>query len=214
MSALTKLILKLDYWQTEFCILEKNDETTGGWGRDTGMQTALYVARVIHSDLTIANARSWDWWTALSQFNFKDGLIHLDDGKGNSVESDTSELNHTLMVDGHVTETKLLWALGNYSRFVRPGMVRIDAQLGNDLSLVEQAKDLQVSAYMDQMTGKVVMVFINHTQEDKVIKPDGVQSGQVFLYVTNEAKNLEKVHVDMNKFSIPKRSVSTLVIEP
>jgi O-glycosyl hydrolase len=203
----------LDFWQTEFCILEKNDEIEGGWGRDLGMPTALYVARVIHSDLTIANARCWDWWTALSQFNFKDGLIHLDDGKGNGVVSDTSELNHQLMYDGHITETKLLWALGNFSRFVRPEMFRIDAKINNDLNLIRQATDLQVSAYKDPVTGKVVVVFINHEQEDKSIKLDGIESGEAILYVTDESKNLGKMKVEIDQFSIPKRSVSTLVIE-
>lgn len=203
----------LDFWQTEFCILEKNEEIEGGWGRDLGMPTALYVARVIHSDLTIANARCWEWWTALSQFNFKDGLIHLDDGEGNGVTNDTSELNRQLMYDGHVTETKLLWALGNYSRFVRPGMVRIDAQLDNELSLVEQATDLQVSAYKHPETGKLVMVFINHTRNDKSVKLDRVTSKEGLLYVTDESRDLEKAVVNTEQFFIPKRSVSTLLVE-
>lgn len=204
---------ELDYWQTEFCILEKNDEIEGGWGRDLDMPTALYVARVIHSDLCIANARSWDWWTALSQFNFKDGLIHLDDGLGNGVESDTSKLNHQLRFDGNVTETKLLWALGNYSRFVRPGMVRIDVQADTNLSLVEQATDMQVSAFKDFRNGKIVLVFINHNKEDKRITFDGIDARNVALYITDETRNLEKNKVELVNVAIPKRSVSTMVID-
>jgi O-glycosyl hydrolase len=203
---------KLDFHQTELCILEKNDEITGGWGRDLDMPTALYVARVIHSDLTIANAKSWEWWTALSQFNFKDGLIHLDNGKGNGVESDTSKLNYQLRFDGNVTETKLLWALGNFSRFVRPGMVRIDAQLDNNLSLPEQAVDLQVSAYKDSENRNIVLVFINHKEEDKRIKLDGISSGNATLYVTDKTRNLDKNVVELSNLVIPKRSVSTLII--
>lgn len=204
---------KLDFHQTEFCILEKNPEIKGGWGRDLGMPTALYVARVIHSDLTIANSKSWEWWTALSQFNFKDGLIHLDDGLGNGVEKDTSKLNHQLMYDGHITETKLLWALGNFSRFVRPGMVRIDLQLDNDLSLLEQATDMQVSAFKSFSNGNVVLVFINHKQEDKSIKLDGINSGSAELYVTDKTRNLEKIPVQLTNLTIPQRSVSTLVLK-
>ena len=204
---------KLDYWQTEFCILEKNDETTGGWARDLGMNTALYVARVIHSDLTIANARTWEWWTALSQFNFKGGLIHLDDGNGNSVESDTSKLNYDLRFDGNVTETKLLWALGNFSRFVRPGMVRIDAQFVNGLSVYEQASDMQVSAYEDIAKGTLVLVFINYSLINKQVNLSGIQQDQAELYVTDEERNLEKVSVRLADLTIPKRSVSTLVLK-
>ena len=56
----------LGYWQSEYCILQKNGEIGGGSGRDLGMATALYVARIIHNDLTLCNARSWQWWTAVS----------------------------------------------------------------------------------------------------------------------------------------------------
>lgn len=204
---------KLDFHQTEFCILEKNPEINGGWGRDLGMPTALYVARVIHSDLTIANARSWEWWTALSQFNFKDGLIHLDDGVGNGVEKDTSRLNDELRFDGNVTETKLLWALGNFSRFVRPGMVRIDVQINNGLSLAEQAVDLQVSAYKNTGNGKTVLVFINHKTEDRPVTLKGVKAKTAKLYVTNKTKNLDRIAVDLKRLVIPQRSVATLVFE-
>jgi len=203
---------QLDFMQTEFCILEKNDEITGGWKRDLGMSTALYVARVIHTDLTIANATAWEWWTALSQFNFKDGLIHLDDGNGNSVESDTSKLNHQLKFDGNISETKLLWALGNFSRFVRPGMVRIDVQSDNNLSLPEQATDLQVSAYKDSANGDIVLVFINHREEDKQIKLDGMSSENAALYITDKTSNLKKTVVLLSNLVIPKRSVSTLIL--
>jgi O-glycosyl hydrolase len=204
---------KLDFHQTEFCILEKNPEIEGGWKRDLGMPTALYVARVIHSDLTIANARSWEWWTALSQFDFKDGLIHLDDGKGPGVKNDTSDLNQQLMFDGNVTQTKLLWTLGNFSRFVRPGMVRIDVQLNNGLSPEQQATDLQVSAYKDTDTGKVVLVFINHNEQDKQVVINGIKAQNTEFYITDETRSLEKSTVLLTNLNIPKRSVSTLVIQ-
>ena len=75
----------LGYWMSEYCILERNDEIGGGGRRDLGMGTALFVTRIIHNDLTIAQARSWQWWTAVSEVNFKDGLLYLDDGsKGES----------------------------------------------------------------------------------------------------------------------------------
>ena len=204
---------KLDFHQTEFCILEKNDEIGGGWGRDLGMPTALYVARVIHSDLTLANARSWEWWTALSQFDFKDGLIHLDDGKGNGVKKDTSQLNDQLIFDGNVTETKLVWTLGNFSRFVRPGMVRIEVKLDNDLSLLEQASDLQVSAFKDFKDGTMVLVFINHKEEDKSVSLDGINMSRADLYITDQTRNLKRSPVLSTDLRIPKRSISTLVFK-
>ena len=36
---------------------------------------ALYMARVIHYDLTLAHASSWQWWLAISPYDYKDGLV-------------------------------------------------------------------------------------------------------------------------------------------
>src|SRR5690606_32772591 len=44
----------LEYWQSEYCILGDNAGEINGSGRDLGMDAALYLARVIHQDLTIA----------------------------------------------------------------------------------------------------------------------------------------------------------------
>ena len=95
---------ELEFRMSEYCVLEDNAEIRGG-GRDLGMNTALYVARVVHADLTIAEATSWNWWLAVSPYDYKDGLVYIDRN----------------MTDGNVYESKLLWGLGHFSRFVRPG---------------------------------------------------------------------------------------------
>lgn len=41
---------------SEYCILGDNGGEINGNGRDMGIDPALYLARVIHNDLTIANA--------------------------------------------------------------------------------------------------------------------------------------------------------------
>lgn len=48
---------------------------------DLGMDAALYMARVIHTDLTVANAAAWQWWLAVSPYDYKDGLIYVDKNK-------------------------------------------------------------------------------------------------------------------------------------
>ncbi len=58
---------------SEYCILGSY-----GPGRDLGIDPALYVARTIHFDLTRANAAAWQWWTAVSTEDYKDGLIYTD----------------------------------------------------------------------------------------------------------------------------------------
>jgi len=130
----------LKYSMTEYCVLEDN-EVIKGSKRDLGMETALYVARVIHADLTTANATSWQWWTAVSPYDYKDGLVYIDYNEN----------------DGLVYESKLLWALGNYSRFIRPGMKRIavkpDVNLGNDVDY---------SAYKTANAKQLVFVINNY----------------------------------------------------
>lgn len=90
-------------------------------GRDYGMDSALVLARTVHSDLTIANAAAWQLWIAVSRYDYHDGLLYTDYvGPG---DEETFE------------ETQRLWALGNYSRFLRPGARRI----GLELEAVDQS---------------------------------------------------------------------------
>ena len=85
-------------------------------GRDLTIDTALRVARVIHCDLTLANASSWQWWLAVANEDYKSGLIYTDYRKPGDPEN--------------ILESKILWALGNYSRFIRPGMRRVEMRGG------------------------------------------------------------------------------------
>lgn len=190
---------KLAFWQTEFCILEANDEITHGHGRDLGMDTALYVARVIHNDLTIANASHWSWWLAVSQANYKDGLIYVE---GESPEN-----------DGKVLPSKLLWALGNYSRFVRPGMVRVGVCYDDGRTPLDASTSLMVSAYLDRKTKQVVIVAINTTTKAQAVRINGVRvRGDNFdTYTTSKTRSLKKATSSAGRISIAPRSVVTLV---
>jgi hypothetical protein len=93
---------------SEYCILGDNEGEIKGEGKDLGIDPALYMAKVIHNDLVNANASAWHWWIAISPYNYKDGLVYIDKNK----------------TDGDFKSSKMLWALGNYSRFIRPGAVR------------------------------------------------------------------------------------------
>ncbi|WP_088323816.1 glycoside hydrolase [Polaribacter tangerinus] len=194
----------LNYWQSEFCILENTDDIGGGWKRDLGINTALYVARVIHADLTIANASSWQWWTALTNANFKDGLIYLDTGD----QKDLYNLNK-MKSDGNFHDSKLLWAFGNFSRFIRPNMQRIKIQLNEKKTLKKQYKDLMLSAYIDKKTSKLVIVAINYSDTDKTIDFSGYNIQA--KYETSKDKNLEHQKVTKQIITVSGRSVNTLI---
>ena len=198
---------ELGYWMSEYCILQKNGEIGQGGGRDLGMPTALYVARIIHNDLTITNAKSWQWWTAISQVDYKDGLVYLDDGsKGDAglMGSNVASLKY----DGVIRESKLLWILGNYSRFVRPGMARIRCELSEEQSIGD---GILASAYIDELNGKQVVVLTNLSEDDVTV--DLGKGKKVKTYVTSRDFNLRLRIQDRQKIILDSRSVLTIIKE-
>lgn len=141
------------FWQTEICIMSNDEEIGGGWGFDFTMNTALYVARIIHHDLVFADAESWSWWRAVGG-NYKDGLIKVDGL--NSRQRSTPPRAY---------DSRLMWALGNYSRFVRPGAVRYDVEQDGDFD----PYGLMCSAYRNA-DGRWVVVAINYSNQNKEIQ--------------------------------------------
>lgn len=140
----------LKLWQTEYCVMT-GPEGKGGNGRDLTMNTALDVARVIHLDLTLAGVSAWHWWTAASPVNYKDGLLYTNWRKPGDEES--------------ILPARTLWALGNYSRFVRPGMVRV--------ALSGARHDIQgllASAYFDPNARTLAAIYLNLSTEPRPIR--------------------------------------------
>ncbi|WP_338555394.1 glycoside hydrolase [Paenibacillus sp. KS-LC4] len=187
------------YWVTEYCILGDY-----GPGRDLGMEPALHVARTIHFDLTEANAAAWQWWTAVSKVDYKDGLIYTDFSEAGDEQN--------------ILTSKIMWALGNYSKFIRPGAQRISLK-----GLDEDARSgLLGSAYVHAGEQTVTAVFVNDSEDDKRVRVslNGVEqhASIAFMasYMTSAGQDLvrgENVPVlDDHSFEavIPAKSVVTL----
>ncbi len=196
---------RLGFWASEYCILEpSNVEIPGGSGRDLGMNVALYVARIIHNNLTIAQARSWQWWTAVSQVDYKDGLIYLDDGSKGETGRMGPETT-SLLKNGSVRESKLLWTLGNYARFIRPGMVRMECRVEPDQSIRD---GVLASAYKGTDSRQIV-VLVNLSHEE--VTADLGASGEVDVYTTSSQSDLRRSRQDARSIRIPARAVVTCV---
>lgn len=168
------------------------------------MKTALDVARLIHLDLTLVGVSAWQWWTSVSPVNYKDGLIHTDWKKPGDAES--------------ILPARLLWALGNYSRFIRPGMRRLELEgAGQDV------RGLMGSAYKDEKARKVVAVYVNMGSEPQTVQLDfGLGSRRWQLqsmtpYVTSDRDGDElKAYPAVTggaPVGIPARSVVTIVAQ-
>ena len=205
------------YWQTEYCPMEQNeDNPQGGNRRDLGMNTALYIARLIHYDLTVANAASWQSWTAFSEGDYKDGLLFIDDGR--FLGSRNTNRTETLKHDGELRTSKLMWIMGNYSFFVRPGMVRLaEAAEASATSIQEAGRGLMASAYVDKAEKKVVVVLVNYSNEVQNAEisftglPMGYNARKFKLYETSERCDLQYKQTVEDKLAVPARSVVTLV---
>lgn len=187
----------LGYWMSEYCILGDNGGEINGNGRDLGIDPALYLARVIHNDLTVANASAWHWWIAISPYDYKDGLIYVDKQKE----------------DGNFYESKMLWALGNYSRFVRPEYHRVAVQVDGQK---QQSPELLVSGYQSPDRSELVLVLVNSGIKDLDVDlfEDGVSSTAKNVYVTSKDKDLELVLLDGSQdhtINIPARSIVTVI---
>lgn len=204
-----------DYWQTEYCPMEQNEDNPNGGGkRDTTINTALYIARVIHHDLVIVNATSWQSWTAFSEWDYKDGLIFMDNGiDKNGATHQNHPITESCKTNGEYRVAKALWGLGNYSRFVRPEMVRVECEIENQ-TLKESAKGLMTSAFIDKESGKKVIVIINFSSEttplDIELKNSTDKVKRFKMHETSEQHNLEYMGKVKNSLNIPARSIITL----
>lgn len=192
------------FWQTEICIMGNDEEIGGGGGYDFSMKTALYVARVIHHDLVYANAESWSWWRAAGG-NYRDGLLRVYSNDG--------------WKTGWVADSKLLWVLGNYARFVRPGAQRYDISTTYaDGQIVDEGYNdpngVMCSAYKNA-DGKWVVVAINYSDDIKPVNfvVDGEKGMLWQLYRTSNVstENISPVGECDGKTMLVPRSVTTFI---
>ena len=191
------------FWASEYCILEKNEEITMPSSPVKSINLGLYVARLIHTNLAVANASAWQWWTAVSlNEDVPIWLLPLDGLSGESVKN-----------DGRVVTTKMFWATANYSFFVRPGMRRIDVRAsGKEVSPLEDATSLMLSSYTDGT--QVVTVIVNYADKDCNIslKCGAARKGKT--YVTSIDKDLQYTGKHkLKSLTIPARSIVTVVVD-
>ena len=119
---------KKEIWQTEMSGVKWWPEV----GPTSDIANGVAVAGWIHSALAVGDASAWLWWWH------------------QPMSSGTDDNEGLWLKNGN--DTKRHFTLGNYSKFVRPGYVRVDVT-GNSNA------DLLISAYTG--SSKVVVVAIN-----------------------------------------------------
>lgn len=188
----------LDYGQSEYCILGSY-----GPGRDLGIDPALYIARTIHYDMTLVDTTSWQWWLGVSPYDYKDGLVYCD--KNNS--------------NGNYYDSKMLWAVGNYARFIRPGMKRVATTRSDGAAPADNTEGLMVSSYYNLFNDFVVTVFVNRANQNKRVDlnylnlPSGKEINYAVGYVTSSTGDLTAYNALSGEetINVPLKSIVTIV---
>ncbi len=186
----------LEFWMTEYCILEDNPVIKGG-GRDLGIDAALYIARVIQADLLFANASAWHWWLAVSPYDYKDGLVYVD------------------RKSQEVFESKMLWTLGQFSRFIPPGSKRLHLSRGDGSPQADHVDDVIASAFLTP-SGEKILLVVNQTDQVTMIEVEGMDKSTKYqLFRTSVDEDCHKV-ADGKKLKglkLSARSISTIILD-
>lgn len=193
---------KIELYQTEYNLLSKSFSDY--------LTNAVFLAKIMYADLAIANVSVWDYWTAMererwSQLN-RFYLIRLRPSGGDYAD---------LTTGGTVAHNKNLWALGNYSLFIRPGYKRIMTSGADNLA------GLMCSSYISPDSLRIVSVYVNISNEDIAVNhkfentfPE-LELNKTTPYITNSTNNLTvKSAIPTNSaYTIPAMSVVTLVTD-
>lgn len=148
-------------WQTEVSNIGFNDGS---------IDDGLKYAKLLHDHLTITEVNAWLFWW-LAAYKPGEALIHLDAAYQT------------------FTTFKRLYTIGNYSRFVRPGYVRINAENN-------PAPDLFMTAFKDQKSGRFALVAINNGETERTVRfvlRDFPATKAVVPYRTSATEDLAKL---------------------
>ena len=137
--------------------------------------------------------------------DYKDGLIRV--------------LSNDEWKTGKAIDSKLMWALGNYSRFVRPGARRYAMSVTDGGKLAAdgdtQPYGVMTSAYSNT-DGSWVVVAINYGEGAETISlplPKGAIAWQLYRTSDVTGENLKPVGSSKGSAVLEPRSVTTFVSE-
>ena len=156
------------------------------------MDSALRMTREIMDDLVWGGVSSWQYWIAVSRYNFRDGLIYVNES------------------EREIVPIKRLWAMGNFSRFIRPGFRRFEVEHDSTV--------LRVVGCKNPDGGRLVVVVMNPGTESEEVELHFTKAGGANIfdaYETSKMNDLKVVSrgVKNNRYSFTAESVTTLVIK-
>lgn len=142
-------------------------EVSDTQGSSTDFKDGVKWSKYIHDFMTKSNANAFLYWLGASYKTNNESLIRL-------------------LQDGNYIAAKRLYSFGNFSKYVRPGYVRIgidEHPYGN----------LYLSAYKNPETGEFAIVAVNDGENNETITLgfDGITCGQLVPHITNDRYDLQ-----------------------
>ena len=128
----------------------------------------------------------WQYWIAVSSYDYRDGLIYVD--------VDTKEIE----------QTKRLWAMGNFSKFIKPHAQRIEVSPENS--------DIKSAGFVNEDDSSYIVLINNQLDDYQVKLPDEYYAKTAFE--TSEKANLDTIFENEKKQNIliPSQSIITMEI--
>ncbi len=195
------------YHQSEWCMLPHftprgHEGLTKDWYSDNrgDIQTALVMGRIIYSDFVNANSLAWGYWKGMEI-------------KGDYALVGVYPVATGRLEDGGVARAnKLLWALGNFSFFVRPEYKRVEL---NGASNLDKTAGV---AFVSPDGKRVVAVFVNSSFEKDVAKvslSEKYKDATVRAFRTDSNMDLANLWVceKSRDFVLSPRSITTIVFD-
>lgn len=185
----------LPVWQTEAADLQ--GAWTSAWYSRGGAGEGYTWANNIYTAIVNGNASAYLYWVGVQAGNTNSHMVHIDTAKGK------------------VEASKRLWALGQWSRFVRPGAVRVGTGVAGG-----GGGSLKTAGFRN-VDGSVAVVVINSgSGAVKVgVKMGGTGEsgvGSVKAWVTDNGNSIGTLEATFEAgagtVNVPERSMVTVVL--
>jgi glucuronoarabinoxylan endo-1,4-beta-xylanase len=154
-------------WMSEICEIGHNEYAEF----NPTIQDGLNVARSVHDYLTKANCSAYIYFWGMSKYDNNSAMVKLD----------LERMTYTVC--------KRVYTFGNFSRFVKPGFIRIRAEH-------DGKEDILVSAYKG-VNNELVFIALNLSNEDRSFKLvcNGFTVDRLTAYLTDEKNNIKEKNV-------------------
>lgn len=204
-SPSSPLNTRLPTWQTEAADLQ--GAWTNAWYSSTGTGNRAGEgwtwANNVYTALVNANASAYLYWIGTQSGNTNSHLVHISSS-------------------GKVEASKRMWAMGMWSRFVRPGARRVGTSTSGGSSLPSGVK---IASFRNE-DGSVATVVLNGSGSAVKLGVkvgaggDGKGYGSVKAWVTDNTREIAMVETGFDEakgegsVSVPSRAMVTVVLYP